>query len=1414
MARQFIEASDLPEEPTPEDPDAWQAWLEDRLRETIDGYRAKPDLLMRDARSEKSITQDYADRELLEMVQNAADAAAEQGGKGRVRIEVRSDGLCVANTGMPFRAGGVRSLMTAHISDKPERKVPLIGAKGLGFRALLNWSREPFVTSGALEIGFSREHAAREVAALADQDHRIASVLARSRRPLVPILAFPMRGASLDAVDDPLRRPLIDRARALRAEGYETVVAAPFKDAKARKHALDQIGEFEPQFLLFVEALEEIVLDIGDGAPRRWSKHPGGPGQFTLEIAQGEKAAAQDWFCGRATGTLPDPEEPGETLAYALAVAVRQGAPTPPGLLHCFFPTEIPAPFPALLHATLEVDSSRKTLNASSEVNAAVLAALARFYAELTLTLRDEPDAPAPLTLLTRAAWFPEPLQTFEKQVYVAARALPVIPTNGGEFATAGETKVEPPAFAAHLPGRFFPRLARTRGEAERAVLSRLQVEALEQKDIVVALKAADMTLDERAAAIVGIARSLPPELHHRSLLLDTEGKPLTAHNTSFPPPATGSPPVLPWWAKAKFLHPELWQKISAGLGGAMRERYDKLQAFGLSEFSAAGVIASLRRQATGVIRRDPDRADTVKRELLQALLALRQTAVARDASFPAGATEVLCADGVWRDATATHLSAGYGGDGPILSALYAWDPGKLLAAPEALDLPADVQTLAAFFRWIGVQAWPRPTNEPLPVAYRPFVTAALPQTFDVAEGNFRREIERSELSWGVTCKAEHDSIAGLAGILAHAPSAAIVAWLALDPRFDTVKPTAFKTRLSAKSGYAGYKPYPGELPDIVRHMIATTPWLRVAGGEEVAPCDAMIAPGSLAALFKTPLRPAPEDEAQLGLTRAMWLRGLAHAQVPDRLSDLDEAQLYRLLDGLRKRDPAPDVVRRLYSQILQIEELDPARGGEAGLRFRTNGAVQVRTGGIIGWAPVREALYLDRDNFPAAARDHLALLDLPARRGAVEIEARLGVRPLSRQSYSLTVTRAVEDEGPFSGHLRIRFKDSLRFVKTLRLASSVDTSKLVRLDALDLVIVKEATLAFSLGDAVFDGQLDPGKHLLDGERLIVCIDPDEHSDEIMMRALTAMSDGLAEFFELQSGDDFEKLLLAPTNSLRMLQLRRLLGNQTTEEIEALLAAIETEIAPPDETYAVDAAILALATAPTPTPGPAPTPPTAPMPIATPAPTAPPLPSPAATTPPPPPPSPERATPPQATAVIVTVLEQGTGGTGSGGGGGWSGLRVGGLPGAPQHRGDVQAPNDAEEWATLYEESQGRFPLRVSRLQGEGAYGCDVLSFETEADRATFKLAPELHVAKIARFIEVKSGLVRLTRSEHRSALRNRARYFIYQVLFDAQRRASAHLNIVSDPLAYQQALVRECEVRIDKIPGVERSKLSAVAAG
>ncbi|WP_395335089.1 hypothetical protein WBP06_25055 [Novosphingobium sp. BL-8H] len=1414
MTTHSNEMPDLHEvEITPQTVVDWERWIAERVEDTENGYRSKPDLLKHDANAEKSIARDYANRELLELVQNAADAAAEQGGNGRVHIEIRADGFCVANTGMPFRAGGVRSLMTAHLSDKPERGAELIGAKGLGFRALLNWSSEPFVASGPLEIGFSQAHAAAQVAQLAQADARIQKLINRSRRTPIPILPFPASGSLLEKIADPARQRLIARARALRAQGYDTVVAAPFNDEMAHERALKQLAEFQPDFLLFVEAISEITLDDGNEAPRCWTKQAKGHDRFTLKVASGETASEQDWLALRTRGTLPDADEPGGLRRYELAIAVRCGVPTPPGTLHCYFPTDIQLPYPALFHATLELDSSRKTLNANSDVNAGVLAALSRFYADALLAFRDDPEVPHPLTLLARTGLFPDSLKSFEVQVYAAARARPLIPINDGTFATAEETKVEPSAYSTYLPSRFFPALARSRSEADRAVIERLSVDVLEQDDMLAVLRGAEMTIDERASAIVGIAKSVRIDLHDRSLLLDTEGKPLTQNNTSFPPPASGTPPVLPWWAKAKFLHSELWNKISAGLGGVMRDRFDKLQAFGVNEFSASGVIGSLRREANKVIRRQPERTDTVKRELLEALFGLRQTAVAREAVFPAGATEVICADGTWRDASRVHLSAPYGETGGIVSALYQGQSGFLVAGPESYPFSSDVTALREFFRWIGVHGWPKGVEEPVPAAYRPLVIDALPDVFDVVDGNHRSVLTKAELVWGSTYLARFDSVEGLAGILANAPSAAILTWLAFDPRFDTLNPKPFATRLTGRTGRANWKPYSGQLPDLVRHMIAMRPWLTVADGEKVAPCDAMVSPGPLATLFKTPARPSAVEEAQFGLSKAIWARGLIHAQVPDKLSDLAELQIYRLLSGLEKRQPSPDVVRRLYGQILLIDDFDPSRGGDVEARFRATGTVQARKGGAIAWAHVGDVLYLDRDNFPAAARDHLALLDLPTRRNAAEIAARFGVRPLSKQNFSLTVTRAVPEESGIAGHLHTRLQDSLPFIKTLRLANSVDTGKLARLDGLKLEIVKEAVLAFSLGEAVYDGELEPGKYLLDGDRLLIRIDPQENMDEIVMRALTAIGDGLAEFFELQNGDDFEKLLMATNNNLRMLQLRRMLANQTSDEIDALLVAIESEIAAPDEPYAVDAATLALALTPP-----------APLSLLT---AAPPGVVAASNGVPPtmaPPASVEQMTPPvvmpspspasvsrlqKATAVTVVDLEPSAR---SGGGGGGGGLRIGSFPGESSAWQDVSAPNDAEEWAMLFEESQGRFPLRISRLQGEGSYGCDCLSFAGDADRAAFKEAPEAHSDKILRFIEVKTGAVLLTRNEQISAQRNRGRYFIYQIQFDAQGRTTAHLDIVADPLSHRAALVRQCEVRIDQIANRRRHKLSAVA--
>ena len=136
--------------------DEWIAWLSLQEEQRIHSYSLVPDQLIADYRRERQITRDYQGREILELLQNANDAAAEKNTKGKVKLILSQDRLIIANTGRPFTIGGVQSLRISDLSPKRNKK-NLIGNKGLGFRAVLNWSRNPLILSGALSLTYSAQ---------------------------------------------------------------------------------------------------------------------------------------------------------------------------------------------------------------------------------------------------------------------------------------------------------------------------------------------------------------------------------------------------------------------------------------------------------------------------------------------------------------------------------------------------------------------------------------------------------------------------------------------------------------------------------------------------------------------------------------------------------------------------------------------------------------------------------------------------------------------------------------------------------------------------------------------------------------------------------------------------------------------------------------------------------------------------------------------------------------------------------------------------------------------------------------------------------------------------------------------------------------------------------------------------------
>src|SRR5918992_5952303 len=92
------------------------ASLRDRV---LAAWTASPARFREDANTEEDFALGgYRDRVVVELAQNAADAAARAGLPGRLLLRLRDGVLTAANTGAPLDAAGVQALSTLRASAK------------------------------------------------------------------------------------------------------------------------------------------------------------------------------------------------------------------------------------------------------------------------------------------------------------------------------------------------------------------------------------------------------------------------------------------------------------------------------------------------------------------------------------------------------------------------------------------------------------------------------------------------------------------------------------------------------------------------------------------------------------------------------------------------------------------------------------------------------------------------------------------------------------------------------------------------------------------------------------------------------------------------------------------------------------------------------------------------------------------------------------------------------------------------------------------------------------------------------------------------------------------------------------------------------------------------------------------------
>ena len=300
----------------------------------------------------------YPDRVLVELAQNAADAAARAGEPGRLAVRLDDGVLAVANTGAPLDAAGVASLASLRASAKrDDDPAATVGRFGVGFAAVLAVSDAPVVASTSGAVAFSADRTRAAVQALPE----LAAELAR-RDGHVPVLRLPF--------PDTARPP----------EGFTTEVTLPLRDAAAVARARAAVEELDEGLLVALPALSVIEV-VADGRRRVLT----GPAESDRVVA------AQGQLPPGALASLPT-EQRG-TGQWWLRWAVPRPAGCP-AVIHAPTPTTEPVDLPALLVGSFPVDAARRHL-APGPVTDLLLAEAGRAY--LGLLVAAAADGPAQL---------------------------------------------------------------------------------------------------------------------------------------------------------------------------------------------------------------------------------------------------------------------------------------------------------------------------------------------------------------------------------------------------------------------------------------------------------------------------------------------------------------------------------------------------------------------------------------------------------------------------------------------------------------------------------------------------------------------------------------------------------------------------------------------------------------------------------------------------------------------------------------------------------------------------------------------------------------------------------------------------------------------------------------------------------
>lgn len=988
-------------------------------------YLNEPLSIIEHFNNENKNIDDYNGRQLLEMIQNANDECITSKTK-KVLIKLENDTLLIANNGNAFSLGGVESLMYSDLSPKvmEENKV---GQKGLGFRSVLNWSREIYIASYDLHIKFSKQHAIDFLEGILQEKPKIREIIRRKTTNLFPVSV--------------LRCPYIEEETFHKKEAaYDTVIELSLNE-NVENHIKKQIDiDIIPEILVFLNNLEEIEVQSDDHNFLLKKEHLDNGILITkTDFLNNINNESCFWFISEENGTLTNNDV---TKNYELKIAYNPNTKPSIQKLFSYFRTDIDFPYPVLAHGSFELTGNRNQLKPENEFNKMLLDKLAKLLTTCSIELTKEKKcnydalkliipSGSHFSSLNNAPWF------FNLALEKSIADTPIFPTINNKYLKLSENiKFYEVPIQNSIPKKAYQLFnSLLLSTADREIINYLST-------LKVNLKYPDKEFTNKINQIIDneylnerqridwiylvcentidIYSSINPALPF--LLINEEDKKINSFDTVIIPPKDITY-KLPKGIKLQFLNQNLFKKIRFRFGNIPpRQVIEKLNLYNVAEYAMNVVVQKIISRTNEIIKigkKDKSNAITEMHKALFSIYNSLDDNTEAKNTFPTTLTlpYLITRNKKLKEANKLYFGKEYALGYLMEDLLKEVKEDVFVGSIEQnglVEALQDAKTLWAnhsiekYLKWLGVADFPKKLKKEINTYFHggeefisynvnsikyPFTTPYYNEKIETIDEFTKCNNFKCSVLW-----YEH-----FEEIVSGASFEFLITWFLKDQEL-------FNSLVTNQEFYGSeftftyppkinYRNLPRNLiKSYIYFILQKTAFIPVENGEITMPNNCLLDSNNLSPLVKipkinftaTPFKINNIDEEQINFL-------LKRIGLKDSLKDLTIQSLYTLLNQHNTHfSEATANIQSFYMAIIEAtKNKEVIEDSIERQKYIETGEIYAYFEGKNKFTPLKEVTYVENPNFSQELLKKLKVAKLPHRAGNQRIHSLFGVQPL-----------------------------------------------------------------------------------------------------------------------------------------------------------------------------------------------------------------------------------------------------------------------------------------------------------------------------------------------------------------------------------------------------------------------------------